>query len=55
MYSPPGNICNYFNCIASFWDGSGYMTECSDGTYSMSGGHSGACSYHGGESSAVSA
>lgn len=47
--SPPGDICNYFNCINNFWNGHGYMVECNDGNYSMSGGVRGACSYHGGE------
>lgn len=47
--SPPGDICNYFGCIANFWNGHGYMVECNDGTYSMSGGIRGARSYHGGE------
>lgn len=47
--SPPGDICNYFNCINNFWNGHGYMVECNDGAYSMSGGIRGACSYHGGE------
>ncbi len=53
VYSPPAGVCNYFNCIANFPNGTGYMTECSDGMYSMSGGRQGACSYHGGESTAV--
>ena len=53
VYSPPAGVCSYFNCIANFPNGTGYMTECNDGTYSMSGGHQGACSYHGGESTAV--
>jgi hypothetical protein len=52
IYSPPSAFCTYFNCIASFYgaddpDG-GYVVECSDGTYSWSGGESGACSHHGG-------
>ena len=49
IYNPPPNFCDYFNCIASFWNGSGFVNECSDGTYSLSGGHSGDCSHHGGE------
>jgi len=50
IYSPPSNFCSYFNCIASFWKSTaGYVDECQDGTYSHSGGRSGACSYHGGE------
>jgi outer membrane biosynthesis protein TonB len=48
--SPPSNLCNYFNCITSFWKSTnGYVEECNDGMYSHSGGVSGACSYHGGE------
>jgi hypothetical protein len=46
--SPPANFCNYFNCIASFWNGHGYVTECRDATFSKSGGISGSCSGHGG-------
>jgi len=51
---PPVGICTYFDCIDNFWNGRGYMVECEDGRYSMSGGISGACRYHGGESSPVS-
>jgi hypothetical protein len=50
IYSPPSDFCSYFNCIPSFWTSTkGYVDECNDGTYSHSGGRSGACSYHGGE------
>lgn len=52
--SPPSDICRYFGCIDNFWNGRGYMVECRDGEYSMSGGIRGACSYHGGEEQAVS-
>jgi hypothetical protein len=51
--SPPANFCNYFNCIASFWNGRGYVMECSDTTYSKSGGISGSCSQHGGNFKAL--
>ena len=44
--NPPANFCDYFSCIASFWNGTGYVMECQDGMYSLSGGHSGSCSYH---------
>lgn len=47
--SPPSDICNYFSCIDNFGNGNGYMVECNDGMYSMSGGIDGACSDHGGE------
>ncbi len=50
---PPDGFCNYFACIATFYaaddPGDGYIIECVDGTYSQSGGESGACSHHGGE------
>jgi len=45
---PPSDFCSYFNCIASFWNGTGYVEECADATYSLSGGHQGSCSHHGG-------
>jgi hypothetical protein len=49
---PPSGFCNYFNCIPTFYGsddpGDGYIAECNDGTYSQSGGESGACSSHGG-------
>jgi hypothetical protein len=52
IYIPPNGFCNYFNCIPTFYGsddpGDGYIVQCSDGTYSQSGGESGACSYHGG-------
>lgn len=53
IYSPAADVCAYFDCIASFADGVGYMVECNDGMYSMSGGRSGACSHHSGEGRAV--
>jgi hypothetical protein len=49
IYSPPADFCSYFNCIASFWSGTGFVNECNDATYSKSGGNSGDCSHHGGE------
>lgn len=54
IYYPPNGFCNYFNCIASFYGsddpGDGYVVQCTDGTFSQSGGERGACSYHGGVS-----
>jgi hypothetical protein len=49
IYSPPSAFCNYFHCIASFWNGNGYVIECQDLTFSKSGGISGSCSHHGGD------
>jgi hypothetical protein len=46
--SPDSDACSYFDCIDAFWEGTGYMIQCSDGTVSMSGGRQGSCSHHGG-------
>ena len=53
IYTPDPTTCDYFNCIPNWSNGVGYMDECRDGTFSMSGGRSGACSHHGGESRPV--
>jgi hypothetical protein len=50
---PAAGTCGYFNCIANFSNGTGYMEECMDGTYSMSGGRSGSCSSHHGNKQPV--
>ncbi len=46
--SPPRDICQYIPCIASFWNGNGYVIQCRDGTFGKSGGLRGSCSGHGG-------
>lgn len=43
---PPAAFCRYFKCINNFWHGRGYVMECHDGMYSLSGGVRGSCSYH---------
>ena len=53
VYSPDPSTCSYFNCIGNFSNGKGYMVQCNDGSYSMSGGRRGACSTHGGEGKPV--
>jgi hypothetical protein len=58
--NPPNpTFCNYFGCIASFWTedipNDGYVMQCVDGTYSLSGGESGSCSHHGGNSRPLNA
>jgi hypothetical protein len=36
--NPAPDVCAYFDCIANFENGTGYMVECHDAMYSMSGG-----------------
>jgi hypothetical protein len=43
------DFCSTHTCIANFGNGTGYIVECADGEWSHSGGRSGACSDHGGE------
>jgi hypothetical protein len=55
IYSPPSSFCSYFNCIASFRTedipNDGYVEQCVDSRFSLSGGESGGvCSSHGGPS-----
>ena len=50
---PPSDICTYFDCIANFWNGHGYMVQCNNEEYSKSGGISGVCNDNGGEARTV--
>lgn len=43
------DFCSTHDCIGDWSDPGGYVVQCSDGTWSHSGGESGACSWHGGE------
>ena len=49
IYNPSSNFCSYFNCVNTFWNGRGYVTQCNDGSYSKNGGMEGNCSFHGGK------
>jgi hypothetical protein len=49
--SSGADFCSTHPCIDNFDDGVGYIVQCADGMWSHSGGRSGACSYHGGETS----
>lgn len=48
IYTPPAFTCPFASCIPNYPYGIGYPVQCSDGSYSQSGGRSGACSWHGG-------
>jgi hypothetical protein len=50
-YSHAGDaqFCSTHSCIGAFDSEPGYIVQCVDGTYSHSGGISGACSHHGGK------
>lgn len=37
--NPPAKFCDYFDCVAGFWDiTNGFVVQCRDGTFSQSGG-----------------
>jgi hypothetical protein len=48
-HAEDSTFCSNHECIANFPNGNGTVVKCSDGTWSHSGGLSGACSDHGGE------
>lgn len=43
-----GDFCSTHDCIPNYDNGNGTTVQCSDGTFSHSGGIQGACSHHGG-------
>ncbi len=46
---PLRDFCSYFDCIASFWNSTkGFVVQCTDGTFSHSGGRRGVCFRHDG-------
>ncbi len=53
IFNIPSGFCTYFSCISTFGNGRGYIIQCSDGTFSNSGGISGSCSGHGGNRRAL--
>jgi hypothetical protein len=44
-----GDFCTTHTCIGDWNNPGGSIVQCNDGTWSHSGGESGACSWHGGE------
>ncbi len=51
IYNPNSAFCSYFACVSTFWTANhGYVAECANGSYTHSGGVSGACSRDGGVS-----
>jgi hypothetical protein len=45
--SPPAQFCAYFACTDNFLSGTGYIVECSDSLFSLTGGTPNACTGHG--------
>ena len=46
--NPPNNFCSYFSCVSEFFKGGGYVVECTNGKYSLTGGTPEACAPDGG-------
>lgn len=44
----PYDFCHTFPCVDRFFSGTGYVVQCKDGLYSLTGGTPDACSGHGG-------
>ncbi|MGC5020324.1 hypothetical protein [Micromonospora sp. DT47] len=45
---PASDVCSYFDCVDTFWNGKGYMVQCQDGMVSMTGVQRGPCAEHSG-------
>ncbi|WP_141714968.1 hypothetical protein [Micromonospora rhizosphaerae] len=48
IYDPEADVCSYFACVETFWEGNGYMVLCNDGLVSMTGMGTQPCGGHGG-------
>ncbi|MEH0844419.1 hypothetical protein V6U81_18725 [Micromonospora sp. CPCC 205711] len=48
IYDPAADVCDWFDCVDTFWDGKGYLVQCEDGLVSMTGVQGGPCAGHGG-------
>jgi hypothetical protein len=46
--NPPPPFCGYFPCADNFWAGKGYVVECNDGLYGLTGGLVDVCMGDGG-------
>jgi cytoskeletal protein RodZ len=54
LTAPNPAFCQYFRCVTTFWTKTnGYVVQCNNGSFSHSGGVSGACSRDGGEGQAL--
>jgi hypothetical protein len=38
IFEPPSDFCSFFSCVATFHSGTGYVVQCDDGLYSLTGG-----------------
>ncbi|MEO3770135.1 hypothetical protein [Micromonospora sp. B9E7] len=43
---PAAEVCDWFDCVPQFWSGRGYLVQCRDGSVSLTGGRSNACTEH---------
>lgn len=47
IFSPPSDFCTFFSCVSTFHSGLGYVVQCDDGQYSLTGGEAKkTCSSH---------
>jgi PASTA domain len=38
IFDPPSDFCSFFTCVSTFHNGTGYVVQCEDGQYSLTGG-----------------
>jgi PASTA domain len=44
--TPPSDFCSWFTCVATFYNGDGFVVQCDDLQYSNTGGSKTVCSSH---------
>jgi hypothetical protein len=48
ILDPPSDFCSFFDCVLTFYNGTSYVVQCQDGTFSATGGSRHTCSGHDG-------
>jgi hypothetical protein len=49
LFEPSRDVCTYVHCDDAFWQSDGFMVECADHAYALSGGEPDACATHRGQ------
>ena len=48
IFTPPSDFCTWFTCVTTFYNGEGFVVQCDDLQYSLTGGTHQVCAAHDG-------
>jgi PASTA domain len=48
IFDPPSDFCSWFECVLTFYNGTSFVVQCRDDTFSATGGSKQTCSGHDG-------